>query len=135
VEYAGRVKPMRRVSSRRALSPLASASRRGPPLALPRSRKAPGLHRCGTGDVRREARATRRLAAKHHPFVHFNDLNGWNGATFTAPARCGGHVVDHSELDPDIASGHLPDHVFITPDLEHNIHNGTVAEGDAWLAV
>lgn len=73
-------------------------------------------------------------AAKHDPFVFFDDVNGWNGSTFQPPARCAEHVVDYSELDADIASGSLPAYAFITPDLTHDMHDGTVAQGDAWLS-
>jgi hypothetical protein len=75
-----------------------------------------------------------RYAAKHDPFVYFDDINGWDGTQFTPGARCAQHVVDYTELDADIASGTLPDYVFITPDLDHDMHDGTVAQGDAWLA-
>jgi len=73
-------------------------------------------------------------AAKHDPFVYFSDINGWNGSSFTPTARCAGHVVDYSQLAVDLASGQVPDYVFITPNLVHDMHDGTVADGDAWLA-
>jgi len=73
-------------------------------------------------------------AAKHDPFVYFSDINGWNGVDFAPSARCAEHVVDFSQLEVDIAAGTLPDYAFITPDLQHDMHDGTVAEGDAWLA-
>ncbi len=73
-------------------------------------------------------------AVKHDPFAYFIDINGWNGTTFVPPPRCAEHIVDYSQLAVDLASGSLPDYVFITPDLMHDMHDGTVAEGDAWLA-
>ena len=75
-----------------------------------------------------------RYAAKHDPFVYFSDISGWDGSQFVPSARCIQHVVDYSEFDTDISSGALPDYVFITPDLDHDMHDGTVAMGDAWLA-
>ena len=75
-----------------------------------------------------------RYAAKHDPFVYFNDVNGWDGTTFQPSARCNTHVVDFSELDKDLAAGTLPDYVFITPDLDDDMHDGSVAQGDAWLS-
>ena len=75
-----------------------------------------------------------QYAAKHDPFVYFTDVNGWNGAAFAPQARCAEHIVDYSQLDVDIASGQVPDYVFITPNLTHDMHDGTVADGDAWLA-
>jgi acid phosphatase len=72
-------------------------------------------------------------AAKHDPFVYFSDINGWDGTSFSPGARCVEHVVDYSQLDADIAAGSLPDYVFITPNLEDDMHDGSVAAGDAWL--
>jgi hypothetical protein len=73
-------------------------------------------------------------AAKHDPFVYFSDINGWNGSSFSPGPRCAEHIVDFSQLAQDLATGQLPDYVFITPNLQHDMHDGTVEEGDAWLA-
>ncbi len=73
-------------------------------------------------------------AAKHNPFVFFEDINGWNGAAFSPPPRCAEHIVDFTQLAVDLRSGTLPDYAFITPDLTHDMHDGSVADGDAWLA-
>jgi phosphatidylinositol-3-phosphatase len=75
-----------------------------------------------------------RYAAKHDPFVYFNDVNGWDGTAFHPSPRCTDHVVDYSQLDADLASHAVPDYVFITPNLDHDMHDGSVADGDAWLA-
>src|SRR5262245_38383177 len=75
-----------------------------------------------------------RYAAKHNPFVYFDDINGWDGKSFQPSARCDEHVVDYAQLDADIAVNQLPKYVFITPNLDHDMHDGTVAQGDAWLA-
>jgi acid phosphatase len=73
-------------------------------------------------------------AVKHNPFAYFDDLNGWNGSTLEPTARCREHVVDYSQLALDLAAGKLPDYVFITPNLVDDMHDGSVAAGDAWLA-
>jgi phospholipase C len=73
-------------------------------------------------------------AAKHDPFVYFDDLNGWNGSSFTPTERCKTHVVDFSQLASDIAGDQVPDYVFVTPNLQHDMHDGSVRQGDAWLA-
>jgi phospholipase C len=75
-----------------------------------------------------------RYAAKHDPFVYFDDVNGWDGTSFHPEARCSAHVVDYAQLDPDIAAGALPKYVFITPNLDHDMHDGTIAQGDQWLS-
>jgi phospholipase C len=73
-------------------------------------------------------------AAKHDPFVYFDDLNGWDGASFSPTERCRTHVVDFSQLPIDISNDEVPTYVFITPNLQHDMHDGTISEGDSWLA-
>ena len=73
-------------------------------------------------------------AVRHNPFVYFDDINGWDGHDFKPSARCIEHVVDYSELATDLARGTLPKYVFISPNLDHDMHDGSVAQGDAWLA-
>lgn len=75
-----------------------------------------------------------QYAAKHNPFVYFSDINGWDGTSFQPSVRCNEHVVDYSQLDADIAAGTLPRYVFITPNMVNDMHDGSVAQGDAWLA-
>ncbi|HET9990903.1 MAG TPA: alkaline phosphatase family protein, partial [Kofleriaceae bacterium] len=75
-----------------------------------------------------------RYAAKHNPFVYFNDINGWDGTTYHPEVRCNEHVVDYSQLDTDLAANALPRYAFITPNLDHDMHDGSIADGDAWLA-
>ena len=75
-----------------------------------------------------------RYAAKHDPFVFFTDINGWDGTQFQRSQRCIDHVVDYSQLDKDIAANAVPKYAFITPNLDDDMHDGTIAEGDAWLA-
>lgn len=71
---------------------------------------------------------------KHDPFVYFDDINGWDGSKFQPSPRCNEHVVDYAELDRDLAAGTLPRYVFITPNMINDMHDGSVAQGDAWLA-
>jgi len=71
---------------------------------------------------------------KHNPFVYFDDINGWDGTAFHPEARCNAHVVDYSELDRDLAAGTVPTYAFITPNMVNDMHDGSVAQGDAWLA-
>src|SRR5207237_9335043 len=75
-----------------------------------------------------------RYAVKHNPFAYFTDINGWDGQTFQPSQRCNDHVVDYSQLDADLASGQVPDYAFITPNMINDMHDGTVADGDAWLS-
>lgn len=73
-------------------------------------------------------------AVKHNPFVYFADVNGWNGTAFAPGARCTDHVVDYTQLGADLAAGTVPDYVFITPNMVNDMHDGSVAQGDGWLA-
>jgi phospholipase C len=75
-----------------------------------------------------------RYAAKHNPFVYFNDVNGWDGNAFHPELRCNAHVVDYSQLDADLAANAIPRYVFITPNLDNDMHDGSISQGDAWLA-
>ncbi len=74
-----------------------------------------------------------RYAAKHDPFVYFDDINGWDGKAFQPSQRCIDHVVDYSQLDVDIAANQLPRYVFITPNLDDDMHDGSIQQGDQWL--
>jgi acid phosphatase len=73
-------------------------------------------------------------AVKHNPFAYFADINGSDGKVFQPSARCREHMVDYSQFDVDLASGQLPDYVFITPNLINDMHDGSIADGDRWLA-
>jgi len=73
-------------------------------------------------------------AVKHNPFAYFADVNGWDGHTFQPSARCTEHIVDFTQLATDLAAGAMADEVFITPDLQNDMHDGSIAQGDAWLA-
>ncbi len=75
-----------------------------------------------------------RYAAKHNPFVFFNDVNGWDGTQFQPSQRCIANVVDYSQLDKDLENGTVPKYAFITPNLDNDMHDGSIAQGDAWLA-
>jgi phospholipase C len=75
-----------------------------------------------------------RYAAKHNPFAYFDDINGWDGTAFHPELRCNQHVVDYSELDADIANNTLANYVFIVPNLDNDMHDASIAVGDAWLA-
>jgi phospholipase C len=75
-----------------------------------------------------------RYAAKHNPFVYFDDINGWDGKQFNPSPRCTEHVVDYSQIDADIAANALPRYAFITPNLDNDMHDGSVQQGDTWLS-
>jgi hypothetical protein len=53
---------------------------------------------------------------------------------FTGLAGCVRSDVPYSRLAGDLAAGALPAFSFITPNLLDDMHTGTIAEGDKWLA-
>lgn len=64
---------------------------------------------------------------KHNPFVYYDDLR--NSAAQLA------NVVPASQLAADLASEQTtPAFGWITPNLLHDMHDGTIADGDTWLS-
>lgn len=68
-------------------------------------------------------------AARHNPAVYYPsvaaDCARWDeplGSPTSGP------------LARDVAAGALPSYSVVTPDVEDDMHNGTVAQGDQWLA-
>jgi len=64
-----------------------------------------------------------KYAVRHNPPPYFTGLRGC--ATFDVPYR---------RLGSDLSAGKLPAFSFVTPNLVDDMHNGTVADGDKWLA-
>jgi phosphatidylinositol-3-phosphatase len=62
-------------------------------------------------------------AVRHNPPPYFTKLRGC--ATFDVP---------YPQLAGDLSAGRLPAFSFITPNLIDDMHDGTVADGDKWLA-
>jgi acid phosphatase len=62
----------------------------------------------------------------HNPFVHYDDIV--NNAS-----RCQAHVVDFSNFGADLSAGTVPSYVFIAPNLCSDMHDCSIATGDAWL--
>ncbi|MGH7641376.1 MAG: alkaline phosphatase family protein [Candidatus Dormibacteria bacterium] len=68
-------------------------------------------------------------AARHNPFVHYTDL--------VVGATCATHDLPYpstSGLVADLDGVNAPDFVWVTPNLIDDMHDGTVADGNAWLA-
>jgi hypothetical protein len=82
-------------------------------------------------------------AAKHDPFVFFEDVSG--NPPSSSNANCAAHHKPYSSFASDLAAGNLPPYVFITPNLCHDMHgasgcpSGTstsanIQAGDTWLS-
>ncbi len=53
---------------------------------------------------------------------------------YTTLAGCATLDVPYSQLATDLAANALPAFSFITPNLIDDMHDGTIADGDTWLA-
>ena len=53
---------------------------------------------------------------------------------FTTLTTCSANDVPYSQLATDLANNALPTFSFITPNLIDDMHDGTIAQGDAWLS-
>ncbi len=62
---------------------------------------------------------------KHNPFAYFDDVVA-NGCTSV--------MRPLTELATDLANGPVAHYNFITPNNINNMHDGTIAQGDAFLA-
>jgi phospholipase C len=62
-------------------------------------------------------------AVRHNPPAYYTTLTG-----------CDTHDVPYPQLAADLRAGTLPAFSFVTPNLIHDMHDGTVADGDTWLA-
>lgn len=62
-------------------------------------------------------------AVRHNPPPYYSTLSG-----------CAANDVPYSQLATDLASNSLPAFSFVTPNLISDMHDGTIAQGDAWLA-
>ena len=62
-------------------------------------------------------------AAKHNPAPYYTSLSG-----------CASRDVPYTQLAADLAGNALPAFSFITPNMIDDMHDGTTAQGDAWLS-
>ena len=62
-------------------------------------------------------------AIRHNPPPYFTSLSG-----------CATDDVPYTQLANDLANNTLPAFSFITPNLIDDMHDGTIADGDSWLA-
>jgi hypothetical protein len=77
-------------------------------------------------------------AAKHNPFVFFQDVTNNNSAS---SAYCISHERPYSELSTDLTNNTVARYNFITPNLCDDMHNSTgcatkdrIKNGDTWLS-
>ncbi len=71
---------------------------------------------------------TDAYAVRHNPAVYYPAITS-QCARWDVPLGS----LSGGALARDVRAGALPAFATLTPDVEHDMHNGTVAEGDAWL--
>jgi phosphatidylinositol-3-phosphatase len=79
---------------------------------------------------------TTHYAAKHDPFVFFQDVSG--NPPYKDNAHCAAHHRPYTALADDMKANRLANYVFITPNLCHDMHDkcgskSRVKNGDDWL--
>jgi acid phosphatase len=62
----------------------------------------------------------------HNPFLYYDHV-------VQTPGECG-QVVPYGQLATDLASGSLPSFLWVSPNLIHDMHNGTISDGDTFLS-
>jgi phospholipase C len=72
-----------------------------------------------------------QYAVRHNPFVYFDDVTDGNSST---SAHCIAHVRPYSEMAGDLLQNNVARYNFITPNICHDMHDCSVATGDAWLS-
>jgi chitodextrinase len=70
-------------------------------------------------------------AARHNPFVYFDDITNNLSAT---SAVCIAHNRPYSELATDLTNNTVARYNFIVPNLIHDMHDSDIPTGDAWLS-
>jgi len=64
-----------------------------------------------------------QYAVRHNPPPYYEKLSG-----------CASRDVPYAQLGTDLAANALPAFSFVTPNLIHDMHDGSIAQGDSWLA-
>jgi phosphatidylinositol-3-phosphatase len=62
---------------------------------------------------------------RHNPLIDFTDV--------CAPSQ-NLNSVPYTQLAKDIGNSATPNYIYITPNLQHDAHDGTRAQADAWLS-
>ena len=73
-------------------------------------------------------------AVRHNPPPYYSSLLFCKPRALTAHGPEVSFDVPYPELASDLSADTLPAFSFVTPNLIDDMHDGTVAEGDAWLA-
>ncbi len=72
-----------------------------------------------------------QYAPKHLPMIYFTDVNS---GVDRSSSECISHIRPYSELSRDLETDAVASYNFITPNLCNDMHDCSIATGDAWLA-
>jgi hypothetical protein len=72
-----------------------------------------------------------QYAPKHNPMIYFTDVNSNLDRN---SSECIAHVRPYTELARDLETDNVPAYSFITPNLCNDMHDCSIAAGDAWLS-
>ncbi len=75
-----------------------------------------------------------QYAAKHNPFVFFQDVSGNPPSTSNTYCRQHHSLITTSILQNDLNTGNVGNYNFITPNLCNDMHDCSVQTGDTWLS-
>jgi acid phosphatase len=76
---------------------------------------------CDTGDTFGPG----NYDVNHDPFMYFSEIRG-------NASKCN-RVVPYPQLAGDLAHNTAPSFIWVSPNLIHDMHDGSVAQGDQWL--
>jgi phosphatidylinositol-3-phosphatase len=77
------------------------------------------------GDVRHNNAGA--YVVRHNPAIWYTDVINASAAYRQQ------HIVPDTELSSDLANNALPSFAFLIPDVNHDAHDGTLAQADAYL--
>jgi hypothetical protein len=66
-----------------------------------------------------------RYDVNHNPFMYFKTIR-------SDPRQCN-RVVPFTQFGNDLSNGTAPPFLWLSPNLLHDMHDGTIAQGDQWL--
>jgi phosphatidylinositol-3-phosphatase len=76
-----------------------------------------------------QAGSSGSYATKHNPAAYYTDVSA---QCLTNDVPMG--TTSSGALHDDVVSGSLPTFSTVTPDLNNDMHNGSIQQGDSWLA-
>lgn len=74
-----------------------------------------------------------QYAAKHNPFVFFQDVSGSPPSSSNQYCASNHEVLTTANLQNDLDSGNVANYNFLTPNICNDMHDCSVTTGDNWL--